>query len=902
MDDYTLEKLTVKPAKLSPTFNSKVFEYSTTVSTNVAKVTVDCLTNDTGASYQIKGNKGLKVVELAEGRVTEIDIEVSTEDGTVGHYVIKVKRLSGKDASLSALSVDKGHLSPEFDSQHDEYWDTITVMNISCVICWCLVSVPIVETEVLVTATPPDAKCQLSVGGKAAGEKTTLNIGDTLIEVTVGSIDGTVTKTYKLYVTRPAIPRFIKISDPKLKLKFEDPFSLAPFYQPISIRESDPRNTFSAPIITELTRTNKYDPISQLPLPSDWIVKEFQLDKELSDTVAVVPLSYGGSTEGCPIRELPANLSQTNVTPKHVEVGAECTSLSIKHTYELRPWEKNLQQIFDESNPMKLMTRSKDSVKYYLAALPATPGSNHRWPENQHPLDHISHAAQCLATAIKAKKTDANSHLQLGLVLEERYLAEDMFSLKSSVGDGAGELATLNVQVKAGSKEEEIAAICKIHGVDEKAPLSLVLKALDTEYQAMKNAGNTAKAEQVQSLFAWKNKQATQEGAAAQKAAEDTNSLGQAYLKYLDALSCDETKSIYHFHVGRLQVVQGLYDEAVTRLQSALSWNKQHQMARFYLGLALSLRTGGPQARAAEAFAYIQEAIELLLAKQTNLALAPETGEKQMLVEDLLRLSNVHILRGIISLGKMIQSNPEMAKNCMSAEDLYHTAALLSTTALPTIARGDLYKQMEWVVLDAHSLLLDIMLARADDPQHVVKRCQGLSAFIRCATIGENPQLAALQLKTSKALVSIQPSSSQALYLLGVAQLAMFDLDPKGEGAESLLEDCKRSLRASIEMEGKSTHSDLPSDLKEQVWWKEKQSSSTKESTKEEPSSAPATRGAPSRGRGTTAGRGTAAPRGSPAARGAAAKAAPVKPAANQKSQQIASHKDGYVTTEENEV
>lgn len=47
---------------------------------------------------------------------------------------------------------------------------------------------------------------------------------------------------------------------------------------------------------------------------------------------------------------------------------------------------------------------------------------------------------------------------------------------------------------------------------------------------------------------------------------------------------------------------------------------------RFYLGLALSLRTGGPQARAAEAFAYIQEAIELLLAKQTNLALAPETG------------------------------------------------------------------------------------------------------------------------------------------------------------------------------------------------------------------------------------------------------------------------------------
>ena len=44
-----------------------------------------------------------------------------------------------------------------------------------------------------------------------------------------------------------------------------------------------------------------------------------------------------------------------------------------------------------------------------------------------------------------------------------------------------------------------------------------------------------------------------------------------------------------------------------------------------------------------------------------------------MLVEDLLRVTNVHILRGIISLGKMVQANPELGKTCMSAEDLYHT-------------------------------------------------------------------------------------------------------------------------------------------------------------------------------------------------------------------------------------
>lgn len=48
-------------------------------------------------------------------------------------------------------------------------------------------------------------------------------------------------------------------------------------------------------------------------------------------------------------------------------------------------------------------------------------------------------------------------------------------------------------------------------------------------------------------------------------------------------------------------------------------------------------------------------------------------SERQMLVDDLLRVTNVHILRGIISLGKIVAANPDMGKNCMSAEDLFHT-------------------------------------------------------------------------------------------------------------------------------------------------------------------------------------------------------------------------------------
>ena len=71
-----------------------------------------------------------------------------------------------------------------------------------------------------------------------------------------------------------------------------------------------------------------------------------------------------------------------------------------------------------------------------------------------------------------------------------------------------------------------------------------------------------------------------QEGAAAQKAEDEQSTLGQAFMKYQDALSLDESKAIYHFHVGRLQCIQANYDEAVKRLNSALGWKEDHAMAK----------------------------------------------------------------------------------------------------------------------------------------------------------------------------------------------------------------------------------------------------------------------------------------------------------------------------------
>lgn len=53
--------------------------------------------------------------------------------------------------------------------------------------------------------------------------------------------------------------------------------------------------------------------------------------------------------------------------------------------------------------------------------------------KGESPLDYLMHAVHCYACAIKNRPKDSNLHLQLGLVLEERYLAEDIFGLKPSV-------------------------------------------------------------------------------------------------------------------------------------------------------------------------------------------------------------------------------------------------------------------------------------------------------------------------------------------------------------------------------------------------------------------------------------------------------------------------------------
>jgi len=70
----------------------------------------------------------------------------------------------------------------------------------------------------------------------------------------------------------------------------------------------------------------------------------------------------------------------------------------------------------------------------------------------------------------------------------------------------------MNLRAKQSSKEDECVAICKLQGVEETAPLARQLKAIEQEFHSLMANGQSAKADHVQALFAWKSKQASQVG------------------------------------------------------------------------------------------------------------------------------------------------------------------------------------------------------------------------------------------------------------------------------------------------------------------------------------------------------------------------------------------------------
>lgn len=111
------------------------------------------------------------------------NFEGTVEFGTVSKNASVTVRAISKDATLKALSLDKGTLSPKFAAGTVAYTASVA-NNVS---------------SVTVSATATDANAKVTGTGKV-----NLSVGKNTINVKVTAEDGTTTKTYTITVTRAA--------------------------------------------------------------------------------------------------------------------------------------------------------------------------------------------------------------------------------------------------------------------------------------------------------------------------------------------------------------------------------------------------------------------------------------------------------------------------------------------------------------------------------------------------------------------------------------------------------------------------------------------------------------------------------------------------------------------------
>jgi len=183
---------------LSPAFSSTTTNYTDNVSNATATITLKPVSSDGTATIKVNGTavtSGTMTapIALTEGGPTVITTVVTAQDGTTTKtYTLTVNRAVSTDATLSALKLNTGVLSPAFSSATNTY--TTNVGN--------------VYTTVTVTPTATDANSIIKVNGAVVASGTAsagvavAEGATTTINVTVTAQNGTTIKTYKIAVTR----------------------------------------------------------------------------------------------------------------------------------------------------------------------------------------------------------------------------------------------------------------------------------------------------------------------------------------------------------------------------------------------------------------------------------------------------------------------------------------------------------------------------------------------------------------------------------------------------------------------------------------------------------------------------------------------------------------------------
>ncbi|XP_069464249.1 uncharacterized protein [Ambystoma mexicanum] len=806
MNNCDLDKLSISGGRLEPAFKPNITKYKATVGSTVQSTSLNLQTSDKGASYSIRGGDGSKVIKLKDG-VNTVSVEVTAEDGTVKIYVIEVTKIPANAAILQGLKLTENiPLVPPFASKVYEY---------TC-------SAPYYCSSITLQPLVPDTKMKLTTNGTDALKPLSLSTGDTIVEVQVTSSDGTKSQVYQILVTRLQLPCFVRFVEIKDQMGFECPVSLTAFYRPVSIRGSDPKHLFSAPYLDILSRRSKVDPLDETILGENWRCPEYELDMRMSGSSVHCCYAYRGCmgilkltdlglhAKDCPHKP-PTELDKKVVAETEwYKAAVNRIDPQMTHKIQERGWEKRLQQVFGDSNAEKLSVEAEERIGLYKSRLPNA-GDALLYEEGSSPLDALHQAAIAYASAIKLKPKDPSLHFQLGLVLEEHYYAAEIYGLKKKNEDEQE-----FVSAKATGKDEEILAICKLHGFHGRPTLEQQLKALDLEFHQLKDQGQSGKADYIQTLFAWKSKQAGKEAKPGALSLDEASPLVQAFLKYQDALSLNPGFWQYNLHVGRLLLLQGKPEDALLFLQTALIQRPDLALTRLYTSIAIMAQENEPGSRTDECVMYLQQGLERLL---TELFL-PSESTQFLQAANQYSLLNVQLLKGFLMLGKLLRKlSMKPPEFTLTAQQVLHIVADWAAKALCLCPhKGAVSQQIEWVLLEASYGLLELLVeASAGKEDWIGRRCQALSALIRLTSVPSGKELLNMQEKVCQLGVIASPCSSIALYLLGLAQLAQYENN--SEHAQQALKDARLCFIAAISLENLPAKGPPKQEIANQAWW-----------------------------------------------------------------------------------
>lgn len=192
--DATLSAIALSSGSLSPSFAAGTTSYTASISNDTSSLTVTSTVNESHATVTVNGASvssgqasGLLTMNVGTNLIS---IVVTSQGGTTKTYTVTVTRAASAVATLSALALSSGSLSPAFASATTAYTASITNGT----------------TSITVTPTVTDSTATVTVNGSSvtsgqASSSINMNVGANSVSIVVTAQDLT-TNTYAVTVTR----------------------------------------------------------------------------------------------------------------------------------------------------------------------------------------------------------------------------------------------------------------------------------------------------------------------------------------------------------------------------------------------------------------------------------------------------------------------------------------------------------------------------------------------------------------------------------------------------------------------------------------------------------------------------------------------------------------------------